>query len=67
MTVVDIFVAFFLVVCYEMNFSLVLADLRWDFDQCFFAFIFKYSDNKFENYDGQPWKFLTLSFVSIVY
>jgi len=40
-TVVDIFVVIFLVVCYEMNSSSVLVDLKWDFDQCFFAFILK--------------------------
>ena len=40
-TVVDIFVVIFLVVCYEMNFSSVLVDLKLDFDQCFFAFISK--------------------------
>ena len=38
-TVVDIFVEFFLVVCYEMNFFSVLADLKWDFDQYFSALI----------------------------
>ena len=38
-TVVDIFVEFFLVVCYEMNFFSVLADSKWDFGQYFSALI----------------------------
>ena len=33
---VDIFVAIFLVVCYEMNFSSVSVDLKLDFDQLYF-------------------------------
>ena len=33
---VDIFVAIFLVVCYETNFSSVSVDLKLDFDQLYF-------------------------------
>ena len=33
---VNIFVAIVLVVCYEMNFSSVLVDLKLDFDQLYF-------------------------------